>query len=329
MITLAEEPGFDFGSGEYRVFFSRFGLTPFQHPDWLAPFYRRLPSTAGHLPLILVGRAADTGELRCVIPLLRDDRGVRPRIAFASLGVTDYAAPVLHPLASTGLALRPLLEDLVGEHDLDLGPIRHDHLPLWAQLCGPLPAVPLEYGTHAVPVSGPAAAWRKSTYGTRLRALRRKARRMSELGDVRLEIVEGSDAAAAMAQAATFRVGRFDGDPLQVKASAAFYAEVAASEGGLARTFLLRSGEGLAAIMFGLVHGRRFHYVVLACNYAGFARFSPGLMILDMAIEHWIGAGGDVFDFTIGDEPFKAAFGCTRTPMYTISTAGPPAGGSA
>jgi CelD/BcsL family acetyltransferase involved in cellulose biosynthesis len=30
----------------------------------------------------------------------------------------------------------------------------------------------------------------------------------------------------------------------------------------------------------------------------------------------WMTEGGTSFDFTIGDEPFKAAFGCSRTSMH-------------
>lgn len=38
-----------------------------------------------------------------------------------------------------------------------------------------------------------------------------------------------------------------------------------------------------------------------------------------IALRAWLErriAGGKAFDFTIGDEPFKADFGCTRTPMH-------------
>lgn len=319
MITLADEPDFDFGSAEYRTFFARFGLTPFQHPDWLGPFYRRLPHAAGHRPLILVGRDPATRELAALIPLLRDDSGARPCVTFAFLGVTDYACPVLDPARSAGVSLPSELDRIIGEHDLDVRPIHDEHRVLWENLCGRVPA-PLDFGAHAVSVGQPVTDWRSVNYGSRLRTMGRKMRRLAELGELRLEIASGSEAHAAMARARSLRAGRFAGDPLQVDGSAAFYADVAASPGGLARTFQLRSGDRIAAVMFGLVHGRRFHYLVLACNYAEFAKFSPGLMIMDLAIEAWIAAGGEVFDFTIGDEPFKAAFGCTRTPMYAIRT---------
>jgi CelD/BcsL family acetyltransferase involved in cellulose biosynthesis len=317
-MQLQHEADFDFGSPEYRAFFARAGLTPFQHPDWLVPFYRRLPGPDGSEPLVLVGRAPGSRELTCVIPLLRQRRPSGPHVTFAFLGVTDYACPVIDPGPLVDVSLANDLERLVGAHTLDIRPIHHAHAALWSRLLGRDPEL-MDYGSHAVGLAGPMPDWRRGHYGpNQLHGLPRKARRLAELGDVRLDLVSGGKARDCMALARSFRAGRFPGDPLQVDASATFYADVAATGGDLARTFRLSCGDEVVAVMFGLVHGRRFHYVVLACDYANFARFSPGLLIMDLAIEAWAASGGEIFDFTIGDEPFKANFGCQRTPMYLI-----------
>jgi CelD/BcsL family acetyltransferase involved in cellulose biosynthesis len=322
LIAIRNEAGFDFGSAEYRAFFARCGLTPFQHPDWLGAFYQRLPGPAGCQPLILVGRHEASGEIACVVPLLRDDSTALPRVTFAFLGVTDYACPVFDPAVFDELRLAEALDRMVGRHVLDIAPIHHDHLSLWEKLLG-LRGAPMEYGSHAVAVSQPVAEWRRGSYGpNQFHGLPRKARRLAERGELRLETLSGSEARAAIDQAAGFRRGRFPGDPLQVEVSARFYGDVAASVNGLARTFRLSSDGQTAAVMFGLVHHRRFHYVILAGDYGAFGRYSPGLLIMDLAIEAWVEQGGEVFDFTIGDEPFKSAFGCFRTPMSAIRTGG-------
>lgn len=322
MIPLENEPDFDFGSAAYRDLFARCGLSPFQHADWLGPFYRRLPGPAGCEPLILVGRATGSRQLLCVIPLLRHAGPQGARVTFAFLEVTDYACPVVDPAAVRHLSLRDDLERLVGEHALDIRPIHHRHTALWSQLLGRQPAA-LSFGAHAVALRPPVADGWPATYGpSRSRGLPRKARRLAALGELRFEAVSGEPARAAMALARALRVGRFAGDPLQVDASAAFYGDVAASGNGLARTFRLTCGGRVVAVMLGLVHGTRFHYMILACDYRRFARHSPGLLIMDLAIEAWAADGGDVFDFTIGDEAFKASFGCRRTPMYAVEAAG-------
>jgi CelD/BcsL family acetyltransferase involved in cellulose biosynthesis len=143
---------------------------------------------------------------------------------------------------------------------------------------------------------------------------------LEECGEIRLDVVTGREARVAIATARAFRIGRFPGDPLQIDPSAAFYADVAASSSGFSRTFCLVSGGCVAAVMFGLIHKKRFHYIILACDYVGYAKYSPGLLIMDRAIQAWAAEGGEIFDFTIGDEPFKSKFGCKRTPMYSITS---------
>ena len=81
---------------------------------------------------------------------------------------------------------------------------------------------------------------------------------MSELGELRLEIVEGDEARSAMELGRTWRNGRFPGDPLQVEPTASFYGEVAARKGGLCRTFRLVVGGRPIAMLFGLIHGAGF-----------------------------------------------------------------------
>jgi len=319
MIEMDDEPDFDFGSREYREFFSRFGLSPFQHPDWLGPFYQLLPAAAGKTPLVIVGRDTDTGRLCAVIPLLKDKNGTNSRVTFAFLGVTDYACPVIDPSAFGQLSLQKDLHRLVGNHALEIAPIHNDHQEIWSNLLGHSP-ISLDFGSHAL-VLKPPEDQRQGSCGVRtIDGLRRKARRLAERGDLRIEAVTGSEAAESIQTARRFRAGRFHDDPLQVDTSAAFYSHVAGSRDGLSRTFRLMCGGSVVAVLFGLVHMRRFHYIILACDYSMYAKYSPGLLIMDLAIQAWDHAGGEVFDFTIGDEPFKAKFGCIRTPMFCVQS---------
>jgi CelD/BcsL family acetyltransferase involved in cellulose biosynthesis len=46
------------------------------------------------------------------------------------------------------------------------------------------------------------------------------------------------------------------------------------------------------------------------------------MILFARAMEDWFGNGGEVFDFTIGDEAFKNALGCVRTPMYRFLLTG-------
>ncbi len=69
---------------------------------------------------------------------------------------------------------------------------------------------------------------------------------------------------------------------------------------------------------FGLTHAGRFDYLLIGCDYERHGRHSPGLMLFDRMIDDWAASGGSVFDFTIGDEPFKTDFGAKPTPMFEL-----------
>jgi CelD/BcsL family acetyltransferase involved in cellulose biosynthesis len=100
-----------------------------------------------------------------------------------------------------------------------------------------------------------------------------------------------------------------------------FYSEVA-SRGdlsNLSRTFRLSHERRTVAMLFGLIDRNCFRYIILACDYARYAEFSPGLLIFERVITYWAQAGGEVFDFTIGDEPYKGELGCTSTPMFALA----------
>lgn len=326
-VTLAAAPDFDFGGASYRRLFERASCTAFQHPDWLDAFYRTLAGPKGFDPLVVTGHDAN-GALRLVVPLIRRRAARTTTIECAFLGVTDYACPVIEP----GLTLDPGLSadfhGALGAHDLlRIEPVRGDGRDAWRALLGS-PAEPLGFSAHAASCLGSYDDWRAGILGQRRGAdLERKSRRLAEQGALRLHIAEGVAAAEAIHTAAGLRRGRFADDPLQDPAFRDFYATVAmrGADSGLARTYLLTCGAELVAMLFGLLDGPHFRYLLLACDYARFGRHSPGMIMFDRVMRDWFESGGQVFDFTIGDEAFKARLGAVPTPMYRFTQGGGPA----
>jgi CelD/BcsL family acetyltransferase involved in cellulose biosynthesis len=123
---------------------------------------------------------------------------------------------------------------------------------------------------------------------------------------------------SALLAAAGFRAGRFADDPLRTPHGLGFYTEVATNGArpGRTRAWRLTSSGAMVALVLGMAEGCAFRYTLLACDYACHAWHSPSRLALDHAMAAWAAEGGTAFDFTIGDEPFKADFGCERTPMY-------------
>ena len=193
---------------------------------------------------------------------------------------------------------------------------------MWGQLLGTAPKE-AEFGRHAVVPGSPYKVWRNTNLGKSRRSqLDCKTRRLSDRGNVRLQVLPPDEAGEALIWAKETRTGRFPGDAIQREYIKNFYSEIARTGAatGYARTYKLTCGEDTVATCFGVVDGERYCYLVLACDYENFAQYSPGMLILDLAVADWAATGGKVFDFTIGDEPFKSTFGCTRSPMYIFET---------
>ncbi|TPM41881.1 GNAT family N-acetyltransferase [Mesorhizobium sp. B2-3-4] len=311
--------GFDFSGEEYRRLYRNASASAFQHPDWLAAFYRHLAAALDAEPLVVTGRDSD-GKLQLLVPLVkRKSGGGAGLIEYAFLGVTDYVCPIVAKGVTIGARTRRHFRDALDpDAGLRIGPVHHAHLQQWRSLLDAEPAT-MGFGAHAVRYGHPYAVWRGSNLGSRRAAeLDRKARKLAEAGRLRLELLKPHEARQALLTARDFRAGRFPDDPLQTKHGLEFYIEVATNGAcsGLARTYRLASKDDPIAFVFGLVDSDCFRYILLACDYASHARFSPGRVALDQVMAAWAAEGGKAFDFTIGDEPFKAQFGCVRTAMH-------------
>jgi CelD/BcsL family acetyltransferase involved in cellulose biosynthesis len=116
-----------------------------------------------------------------------------------------------------------------------------------------------------------------------------------------------------------FRKERFrNSDLLQDSRFYNFYAKVAiagtASE--FARTYSLSLDGRTIAVVFGVSYRKRFLFLLLGFNVADLRSYSLGLLAIEDTIRDCTGRGDQVFDLTIGDEPYKAKFASVRTPMF-------------
>ena len=328
MTTIECRSEFDFASGEYAELFAKSDATAFQHPIWLSSFYRNVAAGAVAAPLVLVLR--DGRRLTGVVPLIRRRKNGLRLIETTDLGVSDYAAPVLSPglfAACEAGPLRERVRDSLPAHDvLRLRPVRREHDEAWALLLGG-ERKPLSFSTHAVDLAGGYDRFRATMLDASLRRqMDRKTRKLKR--EHRAELVRPSDpdeVADAIRTLARLREGRFEGDVIGRDAALAHYVEVAVrgAASGFAETFVLRGRGETIGVVFGIAHRKRFHYLLIGCDYERWGKFSPGLLMYDGIIRDWTERGGDTFDFTIGDEPFKPRFGARATPMSVhVATSG-------
>lgn len=326
----ASEPDFAFGGAEYAALLAQCPADAFRDPAWLEAAYRHLVPARGGRPAILTLRDQHTGTLLGLLPLaIRPKNGLR-LLECADFGVGDYAGPVLDPALERRLLADPAIALAVRAalpaHDvLRIRPVRPERVAAWEQLLD-VPAEPLGFSAHEAPLEAPYGIWRAQKLRASVRRnLDRRRRRLERSGRLELRRLEdGAAAARSVAEIARLRAGRFVGDPIQEAPVRLFYEAVAragAAGGACAVHTLELDGEALATLLtLDDRDGRRL-YLLIGCDYARVGRFSPGLVAYDLLMEDHADRGGRVFDFTIGDEPFKRDYGTLAVPMSGIAHA--------
>lgn len=225
--------------------------------------------------------------------------------------------------------MRSVTRQLPSYDLLRIRPVRAETVGRW-QMFFDAEAVRQDFSAHAVSIFAPHTAWRQQALTASFaKYLDRKKKRLFRGGEAKFRLLtEPAEITAAIHAVRTLRAGRFEGDPIQTDFVYDFYAEVAAGGAGegLTRTYALTFADEPIAYVFGLAHAGRFHYLLIGCDYASHGRHSPGLLMYDLIIENWAASGGDCFDFTISDEPFKSDFGAKPTRIYVLSHCATPRG---
>lgn len=315
------------GGADYGRLFARSGATAFQNPLWLETFYRTLAPARDAEPVLVAGHAGPDPVF--LLPMTRRRLKGITLLEAADLGVCDYCAPVVDRAWAQRLAVQPGLRAAVaracGPHDvLRIRNIRPEQLSLW-QSAFDAPAIRLDFSAHETALQADYAGWSAQAYsGSFAKYLKRRKNRFFKLDGARLVRIAAGDAAANDIEAlAALREGRFEGDMIAMDAVRRFYAQVArqGTGAGYASVYRLEcEGEAIGHV-FGVDHDGRFHYLLIGCDYEAHGRHSPGLLMYDAIIEKHCAQGGGVFDFTIGDEPFKADFGTRAVPIHAMEKA--------
>ena len=160
--------------------------------------------------------------------------------------------------------------------------------------------------------------------------LRRKRRRIGELGDWRVrkahDVGWEADLSAFFEfhrQAPGEKAGFFT--PQRER----FFRRLAADLFlfGMARLDVLEISGDIVAATFGYDYRGTFALYNSAFR-PDLAKHAPGMVLVGCLIEQAIEAGHHTFDFLRGDEPYKKRFGPTMRPVHQVMVAAPPAGGS-
>ncbi|WP_322517137.1 GNAT family N-acetyltransferase [Rhodopseudomonas palustris] len=307
-------------------------VTPFQSPNWLAPWLRVLAPSADVEPLLITVRDSSRGEIAMLLPLvLRRFCGLT-LVEFADLSVSDYGFPLLGPAAPTtpAAAAEAFEAAIAAMPPVDV--IRLCNLPRAVNgRANPLAMLP---GTSPGSVRNAAAlpaSW-DDYLASRPRkfrkALRQHHRAFDAVGGATARMITDDVEASRLLD----RLDRFQRARIATRgkryvldqpAYSNFYREV--FERGVAQRFamlsVLESGGTIVALAYSLLHQQSCTTVRLAHLGEQWSRCSPGIVLASEIIRWLIENGVRRFDLGAGGYDYKQRLGCEPEQLLALEKA--------
>lgn len=322
-MLAAIEEDFDYGAPDYSRLLQHSNATAFQHPVWMDAMRTCLLEQHNSRLMTLTVRETN-GALVFAMPLIARARHGLRLLEMPDFGVTDYNAPVLAPELAQDMewltGLRAELMRCLPSHDVfRIRKVRAEHQQTLRTLF-PGDWCQLEYSAHATDPFEDHALWRNTALRPSfVKTLDRKKRGFFKSGDGQVrKLTESEEVGDAVKFIARIRQGRFEKDLMQLEAYRRFYTSLAEKDETFAKVFVLESGSDTVGVLLGLVRGRRFYYLLIGCDYEGYGKYSPGYILYDEVFRMFIEEGGEIFDFTVGDEKFKFQFGAKSSALFEL-----------
>ena len=327
-LTLAVEPGFDFAGAEYRALQQSSASSAFQAPGWLDALHRDVGVAFGAEPVTVTIRHESDGHLMLVLPLARTRRAGVTYLEFVDFGLCDYLGPV-YDLAEAHLLLadaslpQRLAAALPG-HDLIALTKLAGEDPLMAHLFPAARRARMRISAYPAQLRGDWKTWRDAALDpSQRRELDMKRRRLDRTGKQTFELLRDADEITRAFEALRrYRTERFKAlgapDVLDNEVIFTFYRRMAieGARDGATRTQCLCLDGKPVAVMFGLAQRSVYSMLMVGLDIARHGRLSPGLLAIEDSMRAAIEAGDRVYDFTIGDHPYKLRFGGKAIPLH-------------
>jgi CelD/BcsL family acetyltransferase involved in cellulose biosynthesis len=323
---------------EWRRFEQEADATVFQSFAWLGAWQRHIGRRRGVRPLIVTGRDAE-GELLILLPLALAPGRVR-RLTFLGGDLCDYNAPLLSkgfPEAVPPARFRELWADICRllqerpEHRFDLVELTKMPKSVGGQ-ANPFAEFDVRLhpsGAHLAQLHG---TWDEYYQAKRSSATRRrdrtKRKRLGEYGAVQFITPRESGEIACTFTTlieqksrsfARMGVANIFAPPGHRE----FYLDLATDPRArnLVHVSRLEVGETWAAVNLGLMFHGTYYHVLSSYDDGEVSRYGPGGAHLRDLIAYAIANGCGVFDFTVGDEPYKLEWSDRSIDLYDHVTA--------
>lgn len=300
----------------------------FQSFDWCATWFDTIGRSRRVTPVLVHVRDATTGA-EMFLPLGVEGKrfGVRV-LGFLAGRLADHTAPMVAGPADVAFddaAMRAILREVGRAAGADVVDFWHLKTRIGA-LPNPLfhsQATPARYATHRLVLDGTWEAFCNQRLSRSHQAgSRRRWRRLREHGTPRIEIADSRERALGILQVTLVQKAERYRDtgrenPLADDAYREFYTRLTARhhQKGVVNVSALFLDEHVLATHWGCVHRGCFLWLMPSFDPA-WGKVSPGRLLLDHLIEWSFREGLRAFDFTIGDEPYKATFANVSEGLY-------------
>jgi CelD/BcsL family acetyltransferase involved in cellulose biosynthesis len=325
---------YDFLSNEYSTLFESAAATAFQSPLWLHEFYKTLVPGCGAEPIIMKIYREGQEQPEVILPLVRETYFGIQIIQPADLGVADYNAVIGSPKSLEDVCAVPGLASKI------LTAMKPYHILLFrkqppstfdaSKLFSKARKTPNISSSYEVEIEQTHDHWLKTHVSKNMRkGLRRKLSGFQkDHGPLEYsELSNEADIVNAFEIMRDLRAGRYETDLFSRPEYFAFYRNLAVkgAQTGMTSTFVGKLENRIMSIDFGVRHKGRFLFLLAAfVDDEDMKRYSLGLLGLNEKIRHEADLGTTIFDFTIGDEPYKLSFGAEQIPLTNVTvTAGP------
>jgi CelD/BcsL family acetyltransferase involved in cellulose biosynthesis len=302
---------------DWRAFEERADCTVFQTFDWLSTWLRNIGQREGAKPAIVIGR--HQGAILFVMPFALDTNGRARRITWLGSGLCNYNGPLLARDFARRVSsiqfmqvwgdVQKLLRDRLDHDMIDL-----EKMPdVIGEQANPFCALRVTPHVNNAYLTTLVGDWEtyyaaKRSSSTR-RSDRKKQRRLAEFGELRFitaghrdDIVRTLDALIEEKTSAYAKLGV--DNMFELPGYRDFFLDLATGS-SLAHLSRVDVGDDVAAANFGLVFRGTYIYFLAGYNDGEVGRFGPGAFQLMEMLRYSIERGLKVFDFTIGDEPYK------------------------
>ena len=322
-------------AGEWREFQREADCTVFQTVEWLETWQRHIGAGKGVRPAIVAGHDRDR-KLLFLFPLATQPAGFARELVWLGSELCDFNAPLLAPRFSQ--TMQPpsfkLLWQSITEAIQSNPRLRYDLINLEKMPAtignqqNPMLTIGVTLnssGAYETPLSGDWEAFYTAARSSSTRRRdRTKRNRLAELGDVRFftpddpkEIASTLDTLMVQKARSFARMGI--GNLFAKAGYREFYTALATAPQSrhLVHVSQLKVGARAAAVNLGLQFRDRYYYVLASYDDdEQVARFGPGAAHLHELMRYAIEHGHKIFDFTIGDEPYKRDWCDQRRPLY-------------